>query len=292
MLQNDPMKTPLTDAPLTDAPVVETPPEPEPEKNRAALAPVWHTAVLVIGIAAISVRGSTQMTGRMASGHFVPDRMLTYGMTALMELLMLGWVVFGLRLRKIPLRTLIGSTSGGMRALMQDAGVALVFWLMSLMVLGTVGVVWTGVEAAVTHKLPEIRAGKPIAPSAEQRKTLRVLSQLAPTNGEEVAGWVLLCLLVGFVEETVFRGYLQQQFTAWAHGADVAGVVFSALAFGSAHGYEGARSMVLLAVFGALFSLLALYRRGLRACMFAHSWHDLIAGLTIAFLSTHHLLGT
>jgi hypothetical protein len=48
--------------------------------------------------------------------------------------------------------------------------------------------------------------------------------------------------------------------------------------------------MVLLAVFGALFSVLAIFRRGLRAGIFAHSWHDLIAGLALAFLRAHHLL--
>ena len=62
-------------------------------------------------------------------------------------------------------------------------------------------------------------------------------------------------MLVGFVEESVFRGYLQGQFTAWARGGAAVGVVFSALLFGAAHGYQGVRNMVLLAVFGALFSL-------------------------------------
>ena len=104
-----------------------------------------------------------------------------------------------------------------------------------------------------------------------------------------MAAWALLCVVAGVVEEIVFRGYLQRQFAAWARGAAAAGVVFSALVFGAAHGYEGLRNMVLLAVFGVLFSLLALYRRSLRAGIFAHSWHDLIAGLALAFLRSHHL---
>jgi hypothetical protein len=60
--------------------------------------------------------------------------------------------------------------------------------------------------------------------------------------------------------------------------------------FGAAHGYQGARNMVLLAVFGVLFSALAIVRRSLRAGIIAHSWHDLIAGLTLALLRTHRLL--
>jgi hypothetical protein len=48
--------------------------------------------------------------------------------------------------------------------------------------------------------------------------------------------------------------------------------------------------MVLLAVFGVLFSVLALFRRSLRAGMFAHGWHDLIAGLALALLKSSHLI--
>jgi hypothetical protein len=48
--------------------------------------------------------------------------------------------------------------------------------------------------------------------------------------------------------------------------------------------------MVLLAVFGALFSGLVLFRRGLRAAIFAHSWHDLVTGLALALLKSHGLI--
>jgi len=47
---------------------------------------------------------------------------------------------------------------------------------------------------------------------------------------------------------------------------------------------------VLIAVFGALFSALAIYRRSLRAGMIAHSWHDLIFGLALAFLRSNHII--
>jgi membrane protease YdiL (CAAX protease family) len=67
-------------------------------------------------------------------------------------------------------------------------------------------------------------------------------------------------------------------------------VLFSALVFGGAHAYQGVRSMMMLAVFGALFSFLALFRGSLRAGMFAHSWHDLIAGLALALLKSYHLI--
>jgi hypothetical protein len=119
---------------------------------------------------------------------------------------------------------------------------------------------------------------------------LREMAQLAPANGREIAAWAMLCLLVGFIEEIVFRGYLQRQFIGWARGRVAVGVFVSAVIFGGAHGYQGVRNMVLLAAFGVLFSLLAIYRRSLRAGIFAHAWHDFIAGLALALLRSSHIL--
>jgi membrane protease YdiL (CAAX protease family) len=164
-----------------------------------------------------------------------------------------------------------------------------VFWIASLMTLGTIGACWTMIEAAITHH-SLFPTGGQLAPDASQLHTLHTLTQLAPTSEGEVIAWVALCVIAGFAEELIFRGYLHRQFTAWARGAVVVGVVFSALLFGAAHGYQGARNMVLLVVFGALFSVLALLRRSLRPGMFAHSWHDLITGLTLAALKAHHIV--
>lgn len=161
------------------------------------------------------------------------------------------------------------------------------------MALATIAMMWISVDAAIHHKPIPIQtgqAGKSITADSSQEKAARAVVQLAPTNATETVCWLLLCMLVGVAEELVFRGYLQQQFTALSRGAAAGGVVFSAIVFGSAHGYEGVRAMFLLAVFGALFSLLALFRRNLRAGMFAHSWHDAIAGLTVALLHSRHVL--
>jgi len=272
MPENEPINSALLDAPQ----------EPTP----AAVAPVWHTVVLLVGIVALSVAGAS----RLSSIHNSSNRLMTYGISAVTELAMLGWVLLGLRLRKISLYALLGSVSLDIRAVVQDIGVALAFWVVSLTVLGALGLFWSEVEAVVTHRQPAIHAGQTLAPDPSRLHAVRALAQLAPSNDEEIAAWTLLCVLAGVVEEIVFRGYLQRQFTAWAHGAAASGVVFSALAFGAAHGYQGVRNMVLLAVFGALFSMLALFRRNLRAGIFAHSWHDLIAGLALALLRSHHLI--
>ncbi|PYX43065.1 MAG: CPBP family intramembrane metalloprotease [Acidobacteria bacterium] len=76
----------------------------------------------------------------------------------------------------------------------------------------------------------------------------------------------------------MFRGYLQGQFTAWT-GSAYAGLVLQALVFGLAHGYQGARLMTVIAVFGCLFGLLAQWRQSLRPGMIAHFLQDASAVL-------------
>lgn len=256
-----------------------------PTQPAVPIAPVWHTVVLVAAVVLLSLTGANQMAGDRGA---TVNRFGTYGLTVGTELLMVAWVYLGLRLRKIPFRSLFGSTTGGLRTLAIDLGSAFVFWIASLMILGTIGLFWTATEAAIKHHSLIPHAGQSVTPDASEQHTLRTLTALVPRNAQEVAAWVLLCMVAGFAEELVFRGYFQRQFAAWSRGSIVAGVAVSAALFGAAHGYQGVRNMLLLAVFGALFSLLTLFRRNLRAAMFAHSWHDLVAGLLLAFLNAHH----
>ena len=48
--------------------------------------------------------------------------------------------------------------------------------------------------------------------------------------------------------------------------------------------------MGAMAFGGVLFSLLAFYRRSLRAGIFAHAGHDFIAGLALALIRSSHIL--
>jgi membrane protease YdiL (CAAX protease family) len=259
----------------------------------AAIAPAWHTAVLVASIVVFSIHGAS----RFSAAHGDINRLATYSFTAAMEALLLAWVLFGLRLKKVPLRSLLGARSLSLHSIAQDLCFAVVFWIISLMVLGSLNVAWSRTESALAHRTATTnaagqagKAGQSLASYPSQLETLRALKQLAPANGREIAAWMLLCMMVGFTEEIVFRGYLQRQFIGWARGSVGWGVLASAVVFGSGHAYEGAHGMVLITVFGVLFSLLALYRRSLRAGIFAHAWHDLIAGLAIALLRSNHVI--
>jgi hypothetical protein len=81
--ESGPAQTPLTEIPLTET-------QFEILSAPAPLAPAWHTVVLIGGIVALSVGGSSQL-------HHVSSRLLTYGTTAALEVVMLGWVALGLR---------------------------------------------------------------------------------------------------------------------------------------------------------------------------------------------------
>jgi uncharacterized protein len=257
---------------------------------KPGIAPVWHTVILILAVIAVSVLGMYQHPG--GEGIDSKNRIPSYVQTIIFELVLVGWVVFGLRLRGLSLRSLIGKASNSFRSIALDAGIALLFWIGSMMTLATVGLMWVSIQAAITHK-PIVETGhngQPTVSSSAEGEAARAVVHLVPRNGKEIAYWLLLCVVAGVAEEIVFRGYFQSQFTAWARGAAWAGVVFSALMFGAAHGYEGARAMFLLIVFGVLFSLLTVFRRNLRAAMFAHIWHDAFVGLMVALLHSRHIL--
>jgi membrane protease YdiL (CAAX protease family) len=254
-----------------------------------AIAPVWHTLVLIAGIAVLSIEGARELSGPNANAAD-SNKLVTYATTVGSELLMLGWVYWGLRLRKVPFGSLFGDLSGGIKTFFMDLGIAAMFWISSMIVLMVAAITWLITDAAIHHRPLIPAGGKAAPPDPAQQHLIHTLSGLAPSNGREIAAWALVCMMAGLIEELVFRGYFQRQFTAWSRGAIAGGVVFSALLFGAAHGYQGIRNMVLLSLFGTLFGLLAVFRRNLRAGMFAHAWHDFAIGLLLAFAKWRHLI--
>jgi membrane protease YdiL (CAAX protease family) len=82
----------------------------------------------------------------------------------------------------------------------------------------------------------------------------------------------------------MYRGYLQRQFAAWTNIAWVA-VIAQGMMFGASHAYEGGRRMVLIAIFGMMFGVVALIRKSLRPGMITHAGYDIIAGLALTVLS-------
>jgi uncharacterized protein len=238
-------------------------------EERGLLAPWWHTALMVLLIIGLSVAGVRQLR---TFGDQPIRLVANYTLTIAYEWILAALALWGIHLRKIPLRQLLGEQRPGARGWWADIGVALGYWVGAVMVLALLG------EALVKI------SGSHIDP----QKIGDVTQKLAPVTSLEMMLFLVLSISAGFCEELVFRGYLQQQFARMGRRIWV-GIALSALVFGGAHGYEGIAGMLLIAAYGAMFGVLALLRGGLRTGMIAHAWHDSISGLALVLLRHYGL---
>ena len=113
---------------------------------------------------------------------------------------------------------------------------------------------------------------------------------LAPHTWLGLSIFVALSITAGFVEEIIFRGYLQRQIAAFS-GNIYVGLIVSAIVFGAAHGYEGGRRMVLICILGLMFGVLALWRKSLRPGMIGHGLFDSFQGVLLFVATRMGLLG-
>lgn len=256
---NPPGSGSATDA---GAPVTPGPPS-DPLGLTQQVAPWWHTAVLVALLLGMSVMGGLVTKKQQLVGH----QMQTYIFAIVSEWVILGFVWWGLWIRRVPLKTLLGERHKGWAGFGRDVAYAAVFWIIAILVLD---------GAALLLKL--IHLGKAGPPA-------KVLA-LAPTTPLEFFLWFLVCVTAGICEELLFRGYLLRQFSSLG-GKVWLGVVLSSLVFGAAHGYEGIAIMIVIFLYGVLFCLLMLKSKSLRPGMMAHGWHDFITGVALAAM--HHL---
>ncbi len=228
------------------------------------VAPWWHTALMVLLIGGLSVAGVRQLR---SFGNQPLHLAANYTLTIAYEWILAALALWGIHMRKVPLRQLLGEQRPGARGWLADIGVALGYWAVAVCVL-----------ALLSSVLVKI-SGSHIDP----QKIANVTQKLAPVTEFEMLLFLVLSISAGICEELVFRGYLQQQFARMGHRIWV-GVTLSALVFGGAHGYEGVAGVLLIAAYGAMFGVLALLRRGLRTGMIAHAWHDSISGLALVLL--------
>lgn len=185
-------------------------------------------------------------SGRANSGGTAtPNHIVLYISLISAQLLLLRYVAIGLQ--GITLVELIGRRSW------IDVIIAGAFWLLARYVLIFVRQLLGGADSHAARLLPH--------------------------GIVEIALWILVSIAAGFVEELTFRGYLQHQFAAWTHST-LAAVIVQAVVFGASHGYQGLKSMAIVAIYGALFGLLAWWRRSLVPGMLAHAWTDIFSGIS------------
>jgi hypothetical protein len=254
--------------PLPPAPPSELQPQPQ---GLQLVAPLWHTAVIVAFVLFSSYLSSSKLGGGGAGPK--GGRMLLYLGTIVQDFLLLGFIWFGLWRKKVRLRDLIGGPWTVVDLLM-DAALAAGFWVVSLMIL--VGLKFAMGLASLDSKTA--------MDSAKQS-----IGGMMPQSVNELLLFLSLAMMAGFFEEILFRGYLQKQLSALTGNA-YAGLAISGALFGAAHGYQGARMMVLLAIYGMMFGVLAHFRKNLRPGMIAHAWQDGISGVAFFILTKYKLV--
>jgi membrane protease YdiL (CAAX protease family) len=234
-----------------------------PTAPQRRIAPLWHTIVLILVLGLFSFAGAK-------SGHPVARAGLApqYISMIIFEWLAFGYVVWGIHMGGVlTVRQTIGGRWEKVEDLLLEIAIAAAFWIVSLVVLG-----------GCAYLLGMTKGG---ANNIEEAK--KILGFLAPRTALEVGLWILVALTAGFCEEFIFRGYMQRQFSAIS-GKVFVGMLVSSAVFGMAHGYEGMKRMVLICVYGFLFSSLAELRKSLRPGMMAHAWHDAFTGLVLRLL--------
>lgn len=247
------------------SPAIPQPETSAPVVSHRPVAPAWHTIVLIAVLVLFSALGAR-------SGHPIASssgRIAQYVAQMIWEGIIFGYVVFGLRLSGVRLREIIGGRWGSVEDFLLDVALAFGFWIAALISLSALGFALhlTG-TSDVGSKIEDIR---------------KQIGFLAPRTNRELGVFVLLSVTAGFVEEIVFRGYFQRQFSALTRNVWI-GAIVSALLFGSAHGYEGTKRMLLIAIFGMMFSTLTILKKSLRPGMMAHAFHDAFTGLLLRFL--------
>jgi hypothetical protein len=250
-------------------PVPSALPQSEWPSRNQPVAPWWHTALIIAIIIGISVLSSLHAKAVGAGGSHIDRYLATIAWECVLALLTL----WGLRIRRTPLRSIYGARRASFKEIARDFGIALIFWIVAMVLLGALALV-----LRLLHLLP----------------AQKVIAAIAPQDLPQAVVWLLLCLTAGIVEEFVFRGYLLQQFSslpiANGHARLAVGIIASSLLFGAAHGYEGIGGMIAITAYGGMFCILVILRRSLRPGIIAHAWHDSFTGIMVAILHHAHML--
>jgi membrane protease YdiL (CAAX protease family) len=225
-------------------------------RSLSPVAPAWHTTVLLAFLAFLTWLSASSAPG--AEGPLpAVSRPAIYATVLAFQWLLFALAFWGLRLGGVSVRSLVAYRWSGW------GGVA------RCLLIAAMG--WAAIFLGIAQGLDWIGLRDP-----EEMK--RVAEMLLPRGPLEFAIWTLVALTAGFVEEVVFRGYLQRQLSAWCRN-HVAGIALSALLFGVGHLYQGIASAGLIAAIGLCFSLLAYATRSLAPGILAHAAEDFVAGV-------------
>jgi len=229
---------------------------PMPDPGHKLIATRRHTAGLLLIQVGLAI-GGTYLQSRPSGGpNVAPTRsgiVLLYISMIALEWAQVWYVFGGIHNKGLRLLDLVGGRWNSWKNVSVDLAIALPFW-----------VVWEAIARLVQSAL-----------GANHAKAIDVL---LPQTWLEITLWLALSASAGVCEEIVFRGYLQKQLQAFT-GSIALAVVLQALVFGAGHAYQGAKQVVVISVLGALYGVLAAWRKNLRPGMIAHTLSDVVGGL-------------
>jgi membrane protease YdiL (CAAX protease family) len=220
-----------------------------------SLAPWWHTVFVLIALGALFVVAGYQ--GGYPNAHIpgLGTRVSSYLTIMVAECLLVLVVWLGVRSLGHTIADLGLGTAG---RFFKDLGLAVAFL-----------VVIIGLEEALFSLLHA-------SPDSGLQRTM-------PTTASELVIYLVLAVTGGLCEELIFRGYLQQQFTAWSRSPTL-GIVLQGVLFGLGHAYYGAKIVLVIMVHGCFLGLLTHWRRSLRPAILAHGLQNMLGGV-VSFVS-------
>ena len=221
-------------------------PQSTPDRYTQVASPIHTILVLAVlgGWAFMAKTFADQL-----SAAATPHRVRLYLLTILVEWFVFVLVVAGVRWSGASVLLVVGYHWRSVRQVLRDIAIAAGFWIVAVTLL------WLFSKLLRVPDMPHN------------------MQFMLPQGAAEMTLWIALSVTAGICEETVFRGYLQRQFMALTKSAP-AGILLSALAFGTAHAYQGFRSVILISLFGAMFGILAYWRGTVRPGMIVHAWQD------------------
>ena len=151
---------------------------------------------------------------------------------------------------KIAWQEVVGRRWDTWQSILRDLGIA----LGTLVLMGVIGNVSNVVFGPLQQDSPAFRA-------------------MVAQNLIEAVAFLAAALTAGFVEEFIFRGYIQRQFQALCGSTVIASVLqISVFAFG--HFYQGWLRLVPVLLIAILLTSVALWRKNLIPGMIAHGAGD------------------
>jgi membrane protease YdiL (CAAX protease family) len=209
----------------------------------------------------------TLVVVQWAAGHWLnrdPDAVTSRMAVLRRYLILLGveWLLvcfvwLGIRKTGTSIGDLVGGSWDRAADVLRDLAIGLTFWLV-----WSVAVGFVMRSLSVAHPLPKY-----------------VLDSM-PQTPLEMCMWIVISCSAGFVEELVFRGYLQRQLLALT-GRPLLAILGQAVAFGVGHLYQGLVNATVITAMGIMFGLLAGWRKSLRPGMVLHAWTDAFGGLVM-----------